>query len=230
MLLLKGDYFQQDQIDALMREWTNMKRGISKMWGMPVMAIPGEGDVEVLQFMDLKGEDVRYRDHMNMMMGLICLVYNFPVRRLGMFVSGHTKDNQVSNDASIEIQGADDSGLPALLMHVENTINPYLLWTNWPHLRFEFLNKNPKEDARSFQARSVARTWGEARAETDLPPLEKVYPPELKELAMIMEGCPEDPNKASVYQTVAVTMLKAQLSWASRMESVAAEKRHRVSE
>lgn len=211
MLLLKGDYFNQDQIDALMREWTNMKRGISKLWGMPVMAIPEGGDVELMQFMDLKGDDVRYKDHLNMMAGLICILYNFPVRRLGLFASGNHRDNQPVQDAAVEIQGADDAGLPALLEHVEGTINPYLLWTNWPHLRFEFVNKNPKVDARSYAFRKEAMTWGEARAEADLPKLSTVYSGDLKPLAEIMEGCPEDPAKSGVFQTVAVTMLQAML-------------------
>jgi len=211
MLLLKGDYFNQDQVDALMREWTNMKRGISKLWGMPVMAIPEGGDVELLEFMDLKGSDVRYKDHLNMMAGLICVLYNFPVRRLGMFVSGNHRDNQPVQDAAVEIQGADDSGLPALLEHIENVINAYLLWPNWQRLRFEFVNKNPKVDARSYEFRKQAMTWGEARAEADLPKLTTVYSGELKPLAEIMEGCPEDPAKAGVYQTVAVAMLQAQL-------------------
>lgn len=211
MLLLKGDYFNQDQIDALMREWTNMKRGVSKLWGMPVMAVPEGGDVELMEFMDLKGADVRYKDHLNMMAGLISLVYNYPTRRLGLFASGNHRDNAPVQDASIEIQGADDSGLPALLEHVEGGINPYLLWTNWDRLRFEFVNKNPKVDARSYEFRKQAQTWGEARAEADLPKLSTVYGGDLKPLAEIMEGCPEDPNKSGVFQTVAVTMLQAML-------------------
>lgn len=211
MLLLKGDYFNQDQIDALMREWTNMKRGISKLWGMPVMAIPEGGDVELMQFMDLKGDDVRYKDHLNMMAGLICIIYNFPVRRLGLFASGNHRDNQPVQDAAVEIQGADDSGLPALLEHVEGTINPYLLWTNWPRLRFEFVNKNPKIDARHYEFRKNAMTWGETRAEADLPKLSAVYSGDLKPLAEIMEGCPADPSMSGVFQTVAVTMLQAML-------------------
>lgn len=211
MLLLKGDYFNQEQIDALMREWTNMKRGISKLWGMPVMAIPEGGDVELMQFMDLKGDDVRYKDHLNMMAGLVCIMYNFPVRRLGLFASGNRRDNQPVQDAAVEIQGADDSGLPALLEHIEGGINPYLLWSNWPRLRFEFVNKNPKVDARSYEFRKQAQTWGEARSEADLPKLSTVYNGDLKMLADIMEGCPEDPAKSGVYQTVAVAMLQAQL-------------------
>ncbi|MDE2472758.1 MAG: hypothetical protein KGL35_29555, partial [Bradyrhizobium sp.] len=135
MLLLQGDYFNQDQVDALMREWTNMKRGMSKLWGMPVMAIPEGGKVELIQFMDMKGKDMMFRDHMNMMMGLCCLVWCYPIRRLGMFVSGHNRDNQPTQDAAIEIQGADDPGLPPLLHFVEDTINPYLLWPRWPRLR-----------------------------------------------------------------------------------------------
>ena len=212
MLLLKGDYFQEDQIDALVREWTNMKRGVSKLWGMPVMSIPADGEVEVLRFQDLKGDDVRYRDHMNMMVGMCCAIYNFPIRRLGMFASGHHKDNEPVQDAAIEIQGADDPGLPAVLTHLEGGINPYLLWTNWPHLKFGFHAKDPKASAREYEARKMARTWGEARAEADLPKLETVFSSELKDLARLMDCCPEDPIKAAVYQTVATVMLQAELA------------------
>ena len=211
MLLLKGDYFNQEQIDALMREWTNMKRGVSKLWGMPVMSVPEDGDVSVLNFMDLKGQEVRYKDHMNMMMGLCCLVWRFPNRRLGLFTSGNHRDNQPVQDAAIEIQGADDPGLPPLLIFAEETINPYILWTRWPHLRWEVTSKNPKEDARQYEERKMARTWGEARAEADLPELSKIYKGDMKDLAEIMEGCPEDPVKASIYQVVATTMLEAKL-------------------
>lgn len=211
MLLFKGDFFNQDQIDAVMREWQNMKRGVSKLWGLPVMSIPDEAEVELLEFMDLKGADVRFRDHMNMMLGLSCLVWCFPIRRLGMFVSGHGRDNQPVQDASIEMQGADDPGLPPLLIHIENVINPYILQTRWPHLQFEFLNKNPKEDARAFAERTKARTWKESRAESDLPSLESLVSAELKPLARILELCPEDPGKAGVFQSVATQLLEAQL-------------------
>lgn len=246
VLVLKGDYFNQEQIDALTREWTNMKRGMSKLWGMPVISVPEDGEVDILNFMDLKGQEVRYRDHMNMMMGLNCLIWRYPIRKLGMFISGHTRDSSPNQEAALEVQKTDDAGLPPLLTHVEETINQYLLWARWPKLRFEFTSKNPTEDARGFAERIKARTWGEARAETDLPPLRKVYkgkslskamtesgnkinggedkgnggadvdddidPMEI--LAEIMEGCPEDPVKASVYQTVAIEMVKARLGTA----------------
>ena len=211
MMLLKGDFFNQEQIDALMREWTNMKRGMSKLWGMPVMAVPEDGEVEIIDFMNIKGQDVRYRDHMNMMMGLYCLVACYPIRRLGMFVSGHSQDNRPVQDAAIEIQGADDPGLPPLLSFVEHTINPYILWTRWPKLKFGFLAKNPKSDARSYEARKLARTWKESRAECDLPPLTSLVGEDLKPLAEIMELAPEDSTKASAFQTIAVKMLEAKL-------------------
>jgi len=211
ILLLKGDYFNQEQIDALTREWTNMKRGVSKLWGMPVMAVPEDGDVSILPFMDLKGEDVRYKDHMNMMMGICCLVWCFPIRRLGMFVSGHHKDNAPTADQATEVQGADDPGLPPLLIHIEETLNPYIIWPRWPQLRFRFMAKNPKEDARSFESRRLARTWGEARKEANLPPLPKLASTELKLLAEILELAPEDTVKAGAFQTVAVKMLESML-------------------
>jgi hypothetical protein len=211
MLLLKGDFFQQEQVDALMREWTNMKRGVSKMWGMPVMSIPEEGDVEILNFMDMKGEEVRYKDHMNMMAGMYCIISNFPVRRLGLFASGQRRDNQPVPDESVEVQGVDDPGLPSHLMFLEDRFNPYLIWPTWPRIKLTFHGKDPKSDARRYEALAKVRTWREARAEADLPRLTTQASAELKLLAEIMELCPADPNMSGVFQTVAVAMLKAQL-------------------
>jgi hypothetical protein len=210
MLLLKGDFWQQDQIDALTREWTNMKRGISKMWGMPVVAIPEDGEIELLQFMDMKGEDVRYKDHMNMMMGVYCIISQFPIRRLGLYASGNHRDNQPVPDGSVETQGVDDPGLPALLTFIENRINPYLLQPNWPNLQFEFQAKNPKEDARAYVERVKARTWKESRAEADLPSLVSLAPEGMEnaeDFMRIMETCPEDPAKLGAWQTLALVLM-----------------------
>ena len=211
IMKLKGDFWQQEQVDALMREWTNMKRGVSKMWGMPVVAVPEDGDIEIMDFMDMKGYDVRYKDHMNMMMGCACVVYQYPVRRLGMFVSGHGKDNQPVPDESVEQAGVDDPGLPALLQFIEEAVNEYLLWPAWPHLQFGFKNKNPKEDARSYAELTKARTWKESRAAVDLSSLASTAPKWLKPMAEILELCPEDPSKVSAFQTMAVKMLESKV-------------------
>ena len=210
MLLLKGDFFNQDQIDALMREWTSMKRGISKSWGMPVMSIPEDSEVDILNFMDLKGEEIRYKDHLNLMGGLYCVINNFPPSRLGIFASGQHRDNKPSPNESTEIAGVDDNGLPALLGFAANRINEYLLWPNWNRLRFRFNGANPKQDAREYEARKLARTWGETRVEVDLPKLTTGVPEENRPLMEVMSLCPEDPAKAGVFQTLATKWLELQ--------------------
>lgn len=217
MLVLKGDYFNQEQIDALAREWTNMKRGMSKLWGMPVLAMPEDGEVEVIEFMDLKGHDVRYKDHMNLMMGLCCLMWRFPIRRLGMFVSGNHRDNAPPQDAALEMQQSDDPGLAPLLSFVENTINPYFVWPRWPKYKFIFTSKSPKEDARQFQERALARTYGEARTDSDLQDYAKLAGSEHKDLAEIMSLCPTNPVLASVFQALALEKLRAELGTAPGM-------------
>jgi hypothetical protein len=211
MLLLKGDYWQQEQIDALQREWTNMKRGVSKMWGMPIMGVPEDSDVVLLDFMDLKGQEVRYKDHMNMMVGFYAIICQFPIARLGLFASGGQRDNKPAQNEATDIQGIDDPGLPAHLLFIENRINSYLVWPTWPHLKFVFMNKNPKQDARAYQERTKTRTWGEARAQLDMQPLAKIAPAHLKPLAEIMDLAPMDPALGGIFQTVATQMLEAQL-------------------
>ena len=208
MLLLKGDFWNQTQIDALMREWTNMKRGVSKVWGMPVMAIPDKAEVDVLEFMDLKGQEVRYKDHMNMMGGLYCATSQFPSRRLGLFTSGNSRDNAPLPNESTEIAGVDDPGLPPLLGFCANRINEYLIWSTWPHLKLKFNGASPKEDAREYEARKLARTWKEARAEVDLPPLTKGVKAEDRPLMEIMEYCPQDSSMTGVFQSLAVKWLE----------------------
>jgi hypothetical protein len=211
MLLMKGDFWQQEQIDALMREWTNMKRGVSKMWGLPVLAVPEDGDVEILPFMDLKGTDIRYKDHLNLMAGVYCIISQYPVRRMGMFASGGHRDNQPLPDGSVEIQGVDDPGLPALLTFIENTVNQYLLQSNWPKLKFMFMAKSPKEDARSYEAIKLARTWGEARAQIDQKPLGDIVEEWLKPMAEILDLAPDDPAKMGAFASLATIMLQSKL-------------------
>jgi hypothetical protein len=208
LLLLMGDYWQQEQVDALQREWVNMRRGTSKVWGLPVISVPEDGKIELLQFMDLKGQDVRYKDNMNMLTGIYCIIEGFPIKRLGMFASGNRRDNQPSPDESVEIQGVDDPGLPAKLTFIEHRVNEYILQPNWPNLMMQFMALDPKSDARGYEAKKLARTWKESRAEADLPELSKMAPEWGKDMIEIMELCPDDPAKMGVFQTLAVETLK----------------------
>lgn len=224
MLVLTGGGYNQKQLDVLTRIWNNLKRGVTKAWALPVIATPKDGTIELIDLQNLKDTDVRYQDFMNMVAGGFCTVYRFPNRRLGYRISGKGPDARpLPTDAQAD--GAqideDDPGLAPLLTHIENVINQYLLWTRWPHLRFVFTGKNPKEDARQYDAKKNAMTWKEARAQADLPPLTEELTAKAKEggdggehgkevklIAKLMELCPIDPNMAGVYQSIVATFAK----------------------
>jgi hypothetical protein len=210
MMLLKGDMVNQKVIDLLAREWQNLKRGITKVWSLPAMAIPEGTEIEVLDLSAIKGEDVRYQDYMNMLIGATCTIFGFPVRRLGYRASGKGPDTAPLPDTSMDLVDEDDPGLAPLLMHLENLINSYLIWPRWPKLRFQFSGKNPKEDAREYEAKRNALTWAEARARADLPTLESLAPPHLKELAEIMALAPIDPNLGGVFQGIMAAFVKGE--------------------
>jgi len=222
MLLLKGDFWQQDQIDALQREWINMKRGVSKMWGVPIIAVPEEGDVTLLNFMELKGQEIRYKDHLNLMAGVYCIISQYPVKRMGLFASGNHRDNQPSPDESTEIAGIDDPGLPAMLTFIEHRVNEYLLQPNWPRLQLGFQAKNSKEDARSYEFKKNASIYREIRAAADLPALTKDVPGWLKPVMEAMELAPEDPAKLGAYTSLAIEALKEKLGVNDKPEGAGA--------
>lgn len=175
ILVLLGGGWNQKQVDVLSRIWNNLKRGVTKSWALPAIAPPKDGKLEVLDLQNLKDKDVRYEDFMNMVAAAFCLVYRFPPRRFGYRSSGKGPDAKPLPDKTTEeIADLEDPGLPVLLGHIENLINPYVVWSRWPNLRLVFTGKNPKEDAREYEAKKNAQTWGEARAEADLPELSKL--------------------------------------------------------
>lgn len=200
-LLAKG-MGNQKQLDILSRIWINLKRGITKQWAIPVIPVPKDGDIEVRDLSNLKGMDVYYENYMNMVAGLFCAIFRFPVSRLGYRISGKGKDTQPETPATAA-PGIDDYDpyMTVILQHEEHLINSYLMWTRWPHLQFEFCGKSPKEDAREYEARILACTVNERRALSDQPKLEDMEGDEKqKEMARIIGGAPVDPALAGVYQ------------------------------
>lgn len=217
ILKLKGA-FSQKQVDFWNRLWTNIKRGSAKSWVMPVVRVPVDGDIDVLDLSRLKDNDVYYKEFMNMVMGAFATVYRFPVHRLGYKISGGPGHDEVPKDEPQHID-EQDIGLISLLTHLEILINEYLLGPNYPDLKFCFTGKNPKEDAYEVQQRTLAWNVDERRASFDLPPwAESVKQDkdeddeEFKErqyLARIMGMCPTDPGLAGVFQAIASSLLKS---------------------
>lgn len=212
ILVLSGSQVTPKQLDLLNRVWTNMKKGVSKSWALPVMGMSEGSTIEVLDLSRMKGNEGYYEHFMNMLAGMLCALWKFPVDRLGYKASGQGHDNIPLPDAQVNQTDAEDPGLAPLLMHIENLINSYVLWTRWPTLRFTFTGKSPKEDARQYEARRNAMTYGEARIENDLLPTQKIAKgagAELEFLAQAMDMCPIDPNLAGVYQTALAAAMKA---------------------
>lgn len=211
ILTLSGGQVTQRQLDVINRIWTNLKQGITKSWALPVIGLQGDGKLELINLSDIKGQEIFYQDFMNMIAGAFCTIYRFPVRRLGYRISGgHGKDTEPWSDSGDILIDEEDPGLAPLLNHLESVINEYLISSRWPHLRFEFSGKTPKEDARQYEATRNAMTWGEARTAAALPSLEDVVEGEdEKILARLMEMAPIDANLAGVFQSIAATYIKA---------------------
>ncbi len=211
ILMLKGMGWNQKQLDVLARVWSNMKMGVSKFWTVPAIAVPKDGEMEILDLSRMKGMEAYYQDFMNMVAGAFCLVYKFPYQRLGYRTSGSRDPTKVPEESN-RIIDETDVGLPVLLGQIETPINEYLIWSRWPHLQFSFTGKNPKEDAREFEERSLARTAGERRASSGLPSmvdLVKDLPKEFEEfkksfmeVAIALDLAPTDPSLIGAYQAI----------------------------
>jgi hypothetical protein len=209
--ILMATGYNNKHVDALSQIWANLKKGTSKQWALPAIGVPKDGKLEILDLSRLKDNDVYFENFMNMLAGVYCAIVGFPVDRLGYNTSGKGPDNKPETDTtSGTIVDIADPGLPPLLSYIEDFINEYIVWTRNPKLQFRFQGKNPKEDARAYEAKMQAATYGERRALSDLPPLQSLAKgKEQKELAALMDLCPSDANMAPVWQNLVSAHLAA---------------------
>ena len=212
MMFVSGNGWTQRQIDVLTRMWHNLKRGITKAHAIPVMAAPQDSKVEIIDFSKIKGTEGLYQDLLNLLIGMFCTMYRFPVHRFGYRASGHGPDTRRDTTTQAPLVDDDDPGLVALLIHMQNVINNNLIWPRWPNLQFVYTGKNPKEAAREYEFKRNALTWAEARREVDLPELDTLVTDSAhKELAALMGLAPIDANLSGIFQSLAATYLKGEL-------------------
>ncbi len=212
ILVLSGAQVNQKQLDLLSRIWTNLKKGVTKSWALPVLGLNTGSTVTVLDLSRMKGNEAYYENFINMLAGILCVLWRFPVKRLGYHVSGSLRDTEPRADSSTDMTDADDPGLAPLLSHLAGFVNQYILWTRWPDLRFTFTGANPKEDARQYEARRLAMTLREARGEADLRPLQELFKkggPEQLFAAELMDMAPLDPGLAGVFQSIVAQLIQA---------------------
>lgn len=203
MLLLKGMGWTQKQIDIMARLWTNLKQGTTKAWALPALAIPQDGDVDILDLSLFRNDmTIYYADFMNFAMAVFCCIYRFPYQRLGYRSTGTGAGTQMPNGNNPSPTDDADVGKAPLLGHIETLVNEYLLWPNWPDLQFQFTGKNPKEDNREFEFRVTSMTFSEKRASCGQPPLEDLVPKEFKTIATILGMSPVDPSLSGIYQNI----------------------------
>jgi hypothetical protein len=210
-LLLAQGMFTQRQLEVLARIWKNLKSGVTKTWALPVIPVPKEGKLELLDLTKIRSDSMLHQDFINMMEGMLCALYKFPVNRLGFRSSGGPPVNSPSgnNDSGADVDLA-DPGIMPLLHALECVVNEYLLRSRWPHLVFSFTGKSPKTDAREYEARSNAMTFKERRAAADMPDLEmQAKSKEEKILARIMNMTPVDSSMSGVYQNLASLTMQA---------------------
>jgi len=208
MMLLKGAGWTQNELDAIARQISNLKKGVSKIWSMPAMVVPKDSDVDFLDLNASNEKDAMYQNHMNLVMGVFALLYNFPHDRLGFRISGSGPDagekSGGGDDKNQTLVTADeDIGLINLLSSLEFVLNEYIIKTRFPHLQLVFSGKAPREDAREYEAKQLAETFGERRAAADLPALEELAQgPDAKKIAKLMDLAPIDPGLSGIFQSL----------------------------
>ena len=208
ILAIKGN-FTQRQFDALGRIWDNMQRGNRTDWTLPALQLSEKGEIEIINLEPLRKEPAYYNNLINLFMGALATLYGVPVHRLGYKISGTERDSRPDTPKSLQTD--EDTGLPALLTHIEIFYNTYILSNRWPHLKLVFTGKSPKEDARLYEQQTLSMTWNEKRQSVGLPKIEDTM--EIEEdydelVARLMGNAPVDPGMAGIYQSMIAALAK----------------------
>lgn len=200
ILVLKGQ-FTAKTFDAMSRAWSNLQRGPRTDWTLPVIQLTEKGEISIVSLEPLRGNEGFYHHLVNLFFGVFAAVYRFPIHRLGYKASGTNSDPK--RDWPRNYLGEEDIGLTALLTHLENLVNAYLIEANWPHLQFLFTGKSPKEEGRLYEARMLSMCADEKRLEVGLPKYTDIAVTEAaKVVASIMGLAPVDPALTGVFSTI----------------------------
>lgn len=209
MLVFSGSGWVRRTLDYLARLMTNAKRGTTKSWTVPFLAAPADGKVDLIDFSKIKGAEAYYQDFINMMIGAFCTIYRFPATRIGYRVSGKGPDTTFNlKETGLTAADEADPGKEPLLGHLEHVLD-IIVKSRWPHLKFQFHGKSPREDAREYEARILSMTQDEKRLAVGLSTMEERLSKEDREdpvlvrLAKIMGMAPVDPSQAGIYQNLA---------------------------
>ncbi len=209
MMIFYGSGWVRRTLDYLARLMTNAKRGNTKSWTVPFLAAPADGKVELMDFSKIKGSEAYYQDFINMMIGAFCTIYRFPATRIGYRVSGKGPDTSFNlKETGLTAADEADPGKEPLLGHLEHVLD-IIVKSRWPHLKFQFHGKSPREDAREYEARILSMTQDEKRLAVGLSTMEERLSKEDREdpvlvrLAKIMGMAPVDPSQAGIYQNLA---------------------------
>ena len=143
-------------------------------------------------------------------MGALATIFDIPVHRLGYKISGTERDSRPDTPKSLQVD--EDIGLPALLTHFEIMYNSYILSNRWPHLKLVFTGKSPKEDARLYEAQTLAMTLDEKRKSVGLQKYVDCIEVEDENdelVGRLMGNAPVDTSLSGIYQSIIAALAKA---------------------
>lgn len=172
MLHLIGNYDKAD-LDAFKRYWSNMVKGVSNSWALPVMTSADAGSKASFEKFGVEYNEMYFSKWMTFLSSLICGVYGMSPAEIHFdsFTAGSTSALGGSDTAE-KLAASRDSGLRPLLAHHEALLTDYIVSEFGEQYCFRWTGLDPEDISKKFELRKMILTVDELRAEEGYDPIE----------------------------------------------------------
>lgn len=170
MLHLSGDYSKSD-LDAFKRYWNAMVRGINNAWTLPVMVSKDQESRAAFEKFGVDVNEMMFAKWMTFLTSIICAIYGMSPEEINAEGFSAGKSTLSGSDTSEKLADSKDKGLRPLLSYFQNLFTDYVVKDFSDKYVFRWTGLDDDQE-KKWEAKKLAYTWNEIRAEQDLEPIE----------------------------------------------------------
>ncbi len=158
--------FDNAEIAAFKRMWSNMVRGVNNSLNLPVLVSKDKESAVNFEKFGVDFSEMMFAKFMTFLTSLACAIYGMSPSEINFdsFTGGSTSALSGSDTAE-KLAASKDSGLRPLLAYNENLFTDYIVSEFNPDYCFRFTGLDVEDEGQKLELRKTVLTLNELRAE-----------------------------------------------------------------
>jgi hypothetical protein len=169
ILHLSGEYGKED-LAAFKRYWNMMVKGINNAWTLPVIVSETAEGKPTFERFNADYDEMMFSKWMTFLVSIMCAVYGMGPDEINFESFAASKSSLSGSDTESKLEDSKDKGLRPLLSFYETMISDFIVGEFGEKFVFRWIGLDEDDPKQAWEAKKLAGTWGELRAQLNSPP------------------------------------------------------------